>query len=209
LTGDYINGIFFRKGKRVDDRIDRFNAYIDGINAGYGIYATFGNIDWGYEEKIFRKTKIVPLRNRKASIKIRGTEVNILGIDHYSSGLAYKLVERHLNPAGLNILLYHSPDISENVAEAGSVDLFLTGHTHGGQINIPFLREFALRQVSKLGHKYRAGEFKLNGMTMYVNRGLGVEGESFPSNIRMFCKPEIAFWYIGKKEAISIRDFRP
>jgi uncharacterized protein len=81
------------------------------------------------------------------------------------------------------ILLAHEPDILPTAAKHG-VDLMLPGHTHGGQIRIPFVPPVYL---PPLGLKYIAGHFQLGATQLYVNRGIGAVGLPF----RLNCPPEI------------------
>jgi predicted MPP superfamily phosphohydrolase len=86
------------------------------------------------------------------------------------------------------ILLCHEPDFADKLLAhpAGpSVALMLSGHTHGGQIRFPLLGPMFLPD---LGHRYVEGAFHLQGLQLYVNRGLGTVGVPF----RLNCPPEIA-----------------
>lgn len=68
------------------------------------------------------------------------------------------------------IVIAHSPEVFKKIKEK-NVDLVLTGHTHGGQINIPFVIEFFL--PLKYDRKYKSGLFEEGGVRLYVNRGVG------------------------------------
>jgi predicted MPP superfamily phosphohydrolase len=81
------------------------------------------------------------------------------------------------------ILMGHEPDYADHVTGSG-VDLMLSGHTHGGQIRIPFVPLFDL---PPLGRKYVEGLFGIGGLQLYVTRGLGTVGVPF----RFRCRPEI------------------
>jgi uncharacterized protein len=82
------------------------------------------------------------------------------------------------------VLLSHDPDIIEKVKNKG-VDLILSGHTHGGQIRLPFIG--AIYVPSDHGSKFDMGWFNEQGTKLFVNRGLGVV---FPP-YRTFCRREI------------------
>ena len=82
------------------------------------------------------------------------------------------------------ILLMHEPDYADR-ALGRKIDLMLSGHTHGGQIRIPFLPPLLL---PGMGTKYVHGHFRLpDGMQLYVNRGIGAVNLPF----RFRCPPEI------------------
>lgn len=70
----------------------------------------------------------------------------------------------------VDILLAHSPEIFKKVKDK-NVELVLSGHTHGGQVNVPLLRRLVL--PLRYGKKYREGLFQEQGTYLYVNRGIG------------------------------------
>ena len=84
----------------------------------------------------------------------------------------------------------HAPDYADDLLAhpAGmSVDLMLSGHTHGGQIRLPLVGAL---QLPDMGKKYVEGWFKLGRMQLYVNRGIGTVGVPF----RLDCPPEISLF---------------
>lgn len=81
------------------------------------------------------------------------------------------------------ILMVHEPDVLPQVARY-KVDLMLSGHTHGGQIRLPFLPAMSLPEYGK---RYVEGLFRLGPTQLYVNRGIGTVGLPFRFN----CPPEI------------------
>ena len=86
------------------------------------------------------------------------------------------------------ILLQHTPDLVEDVAATGRVDLYLAGHTHGGQVALPFYG--ALMTLSKFDKKYEAGLYRVQNTWLYVTRGIGMEGGPMP-RLRFWVRPEI------------------
>jgi predicted MPP superfamily phosphohydrolase len=87
----------------------------------------------------------------------------------------------------LTVLLYHSPDLVQEAA-AHKIDLYLGGHTHGGQLRLPFYG--AIVTMSKYGKRYEAGLFQEGATKMYISRGIGFEGLGLP-RARFLCLPEI------------------
>src|ERR1700722_17546502 len=83
------------------------------------------------------------------------------------------------------ILLVHEPDFADHVV-GRQIALMLSGHTHGGQVRLPFLPPLLL---PKMGERYVEGHFRLgDGMQLYVNRGIGAVNLPF----RFRCPPEIS-----------------
>jgi predicted MPP superfamily phosphohydrolase len=82
------------------------------------------------------------------------------------------------------IALVHVPDLVEKIPH-GAADLVLAGHTHGGQVTLPFLEKRIVRHGC--GSNYVEGLYTINDMPVYVNRGLGYTG--FP--VRFRARPEL------------------
>lgn len=91
-----------------------------------------------------------------------------------------------------SILLYHSPDLAPNAALMG-FDLQLSGHTHGGQVCLPFYGPPFT--ASLYGRRFRSGKYLLRNMILYITRGIGLEGKAAP-RVRFLCPPEIILWEI-------------
>jgi predicted MPP superfamily phosphohydrolase len=78
-----------------------------------------------------------------------------------------------------------------------NVDLYLCGHTHGGQVALPLYG--ALVTLSKFGKKYESGMYTVGDTILYVNRGIGMEGGLTPK-VRFLARPEITVFDIVPKE---------
>jgi len=84
------------------------------------------------------------------------------------------------------ILLAHEPDYASNVAAHGGVDLMLSGHTHGGQVRLPFIGT-PWYMLPTGGRRFIEGYFKLGPLQLYVNRGIG----TVKLPVRFLCPPEL------------------
>lgn len=93
---------------------------------------------------------------------------------------------------GAQLLLVHTPDLAPEAAEAG-IDLYLCGHTHGGQLCLP--GGIPILTASHLGRRFVRGRVDLGTTTVYTTRGIGLEGLGAP-RARVFCRPEIILWEI-------------
>lgn len=94
---------------------------------------------------------------------------------------------------GINLLLTHAPDVAPE-ANTNGYDLYLCGHTHGGQMRLPFIG--AVFTGSHLGRQFAMGRYDLSTTTVYTSRGIGLEGMGAP-RARFLCPPEIIQWEIG------------
>jgi uncharacterized protein len=92
-----------------------------------------------------------------------------------------------MTASSLNLFMYHYPDEIENVA-GHRVDLYCAGHTHGGQIALPWYG--ALVTLSKFDKKYESGLYRVSDTFLYVNRGIGMEGGQAP-RVRFCARPEV------------------
>jgi uncharacterized protein len=100
------------------------------------------------------------------------------------------LVLTQLPPTGAAIMLAHEPDFADETAATGRFGLQLSGHSHGGQIRIPFInRGFR----PKLARKYPIGRYQIGNMTQYTNRGIG----TVKVYARFNCRPEISVFTLG------------
>ncbi len=96
------------------------------------------------------------------------------------------------NPELPSILLTHNPDIIEQLQPEDEVQLVIAGHTHGGQIRLPFLGPIGIIP-NVLGQKYDQGFFDYNGVKLFITSGLGESGP----RARLFNPPEIVMMEIG------------
>ncbi len=174
LTGDYL-----RSGSP-PSAVAEARRFIRELGAPHGVYATLGNWDRD-PQSIFDGSAVELLTERSVEITVRGAAVRVAGC---SFGISPKVLGT-APPDTLNVLLYHHPDFLEQVSCLG-YDLYLAGHTHGGQVRLPLLGP--LIHMSRL--KYDAGLYTMDKTVLYVNRGLGAEGGPLPE-FRIFCRPEV------------------
>jgi len=91
------------------------------------------------------------------------------------------------DPRAPVVLMVHEPDFADYVVKHPRfplIDLMLSGHSHGGQVRLPFLGPLIL---PPLGQKYYEGLYHFDHMQLYVNRGIGTTGLPF----RLNCPPEL------------------
>ncbi len=127
------------------------------------------------------------LVNQYLPIERKGDRIWLCAVD--DPGTSHPNLDLALpeKPDGPVILLAHEPDYADDVVahpRGPLVDLMLSGHSHGGQIRLPFLGPLILPPMAE---KYPEGHYLFNSMQLYVNRGLGTVGLPF----RLNCPPEI------------------
>ena len=126
------------------------------------------------------------LVNAKARVRAQGTTLDVVGVDAGDEA-AVRSLEGSLEPGVFSILLYHYPDLVPELAGL-AYDLMLCGHTHGGQVRLPWLG--ALICMSRPGTACSHGLFQAEGRTAHVSRGIGCESYLLP-RIRFRCPPEV------------------
>lgn len=165
---------------------------LSGIQSTYGKYAVWGNHDHGgagvrYYEDIMEAAGFTLLQNEsKAVYTEAGHKINVIGIDDALLGKvdiqgAYKGIKEE----AYNIFLMHEPDLVERVS-ANNYDLVLAGHSHGGQIQIPFIGPIYTPGLAEI---YTHGLYELEDEKyLYVNSGVGTT----KMEIRFWNPPQIA-----------------
>jgi predicted MPP superfamily phosphohydrolase len=151
-------------------------------------YGVRGNWDAWYLAKLdpFAGTGVTHLAGEGTALTVRGTTLWLVGLDvGHETALSRALAGA---PAGApRVLLYHYPDLMPD-ARAERVDLYLAGHTHGGQVALPWYG--ALVTLSRFGKRYERGLYHEDGTFLYVTRGIGMEGEG--PRVRFCSRPEVA-----------------
>jgi predicted MPP superfamily phosphohydrolase len=178
LTGDYVT----------DDPRDiaPCGAILSELKAREGIYAILGNHDYGTDgpamECALMRAGCTVLTNRSVRLKggfwLVGIDDEILGRADISA--AFEEVPADAYP----LVLIHNPALAERFSERACTAL--AGHTHGGQVILPFVTTWKVRKIR--AKHYRRGWFTVGKTRLYVNRGVGNVGVSF----RFLTSPEVA-----------------
>lgn len=197
ITGDFLNLSY------VDDPTARAEVrqVLEKIKAPYGVYATLGSppVDRrATTPSLFEGLPIRLLRDEVAVLQFAdGRTLSLIGMDcdHDLAGdaLMFQRLLKLTPPDSARVLLYHSPELMPEV-QKHPVDLYLCGHTHGGQMRAPFYG--AILTSSALGKRYEMGPYVENNTTLYISRGIGLEGLSAP-RMRLLCPPEIILFTLS------------
>ena len=209
ISGDYLNASY----RCEPEAVAQIRRLLAQLHAPYGVYAVLGTplIDLPYIAPLhFQGTDIQLLRRDVVDIDLgEGRRLALLGLD-CSHDMAHdgQLLKRlaAIAPAdATRLLLYHSPELMPQAPQHG-IHLYLCGHTHGGQLRLPGYG--ALFTSAATGKRYEMGRYDENGTTLYVSRGIGLEGLSLP-RLRLFCPPEITLVTIaGERRTLPHDDGR-
>ncbi len=182
LTGDLVN----QSWKYIQPCAE----LLGQLRAPYGVFAVLGNHDYyvGYLDMLLRALRqngVRVLRNQAAPLTRGRSTLYLVGLDDLWQGLTD--LRGALSAAPHNackIVLLHEPDYADVCAQA-EVDLQLSGHSHGGQVRLPFWGPLVL---PRFGEKYPMGLARAGNFTqVYTTRGVGL----LPPPIRFNCPPEI------------------
>jgi len=164
------------------------------LSAPGGIFCVEGNTDSPKElRRILEGTAVRLLENGMEEARVGDRRILIGGLGPRCSAPEAQKVMAGMEtlPGGedIRILLAHFPDAALGLKSASRIDLVVAGHTHGGQICVPFIGP--LLTLSRVPRSVAAGGLHdLDGRRIYVSRGLGMERGNAP-RIRFLCPPEI------------------
>lgn len=194
ITGDLLNS---REG------IQALTLMLDSFNPPLGIHAVLGNGDhkgfMALQDMVdgLAETRVNLLINSHHTLTVNGHSLRIIGVDDPFKGRdEFGRATAGLPRKGFRILLAHAPDILAEI-DGNHVGLVLAGHTHGGQVRLPFLGAVWLHSRRRIpvcdgffdgGTLSRLLKRDMSGVRMYVSRGLGASGIT----VRFACPPEIA-----------------
>lgn len=193
FTGDFFNLSYQEDPESHQGIIDFFHS----LRAEHGIYGVTGSPSVDLERSL---AKVLPdlnlklLRDQRIDLKINGETIQLIGLDctHQPdkdfARLREIMKDLDSGESKTRILLYHSPDIAPHLQNL-PINLQVSGHTHGGQVQIPFLGP--IYTGSLYGYAFSSGHYVVNNSHhLIISRGLGLEGEAAP-RVRFFSPPEV------------------
>ena len=173
-------------------------ALLGELKAKYGKYAVYGNHDHGGNgtrryARMMKNAGFTLLKDENQTIVLEnGEQVAIIGIDDIVLGKPQfaKAFEK-VNEQNFNLFISHAPDVVEYVKDY-PIDLQVSGHSHGGQVRLPFI---GAPFTVPFGEKYIKGFYQpeeKKGMQLYVNSGIGTSKLPY----RFLNLPEITVFMI-------------
>ena len=182
VTGDLITG--------PDDPLEPCIEALAGLRADAGIWGCLGNHETfalceRFTEVYGRSRGIEFLRQASKVLRFGEARLNLAGVDYQRRNEPYLVgAENLLEKDALNVLLSHNPDVFPVAADL-EYDLVISGHTHGGQITVEIIEQWA--NPGRFFTPFVAGEYRLGAAGLYVSRGIGTV--SLP--MRIGALPEI------------------
>ena len=166
LTGDFVT--YSRAS------IEPVAEILGALRARTGVVAVLGNHDFRVDatriERALHNNGIDVLRNRHMMLCKDGDTLPIVGVDDYRYGADLNKALHGIPREAATVLLAHNPRLI-GLAACHGVSLVLSGHTHGGQINLPLLGSLYGRNAEQL--RFKVGWDRLGSTQIYVSRGIG------------------------------------
>ncbi len=164
---------------------------IGALRAKDGVFVSMGNHDYFGAEgeplvSMLRARGVGVLRNDGVVIERGGAKLWLAAIDDtWTRRDDIARAMRGRPDGATTVLLAHDPNRFDAAAEAGA-NLVLSGHTHGGQIGVPFL--YRVANLASFGYRYNVGFYRRGPAVLYVHPGLGTTGPP----MRLGVPPEVA-----------------
>lgn len=173
------------------DPLDLCLQRLAGLRSDAGTYGCLGNHEiYAYAEAYTAhegaKLGMRFLRRESELLKFGNATLNLAGVDYQRKGDAYLVgAENLIAPGAVNLLLSHNPDVFPVAARQGW-DLTMSGHTHGGQVNVEILHQDV--NLARFFTPYIYGRYERHGKSVFVTRGIGTVG----APARLGAPPEVA-----------------
>jgi predicted MPP superfamily phosphohydrolase len=185
---------------RLDAILADFHALLGGLHAPLGVWFVQGNCETKEEaRRLLADTPVRMLDNQQVELELGDRRVTLCGVDlMFSSPKARAVLagmEKDAGAGDVRIVVAHRPDVIEALPRDSRVDLIVAGHTHGGQVVIPFFGPpITLSDVPRA--IAAGGLHELDGKRIYVSRGIGWEHFQAP-RMRFLCPPEVSVLTLG------------
>lgn len=181
LGGDYVEGS--------PEFIEGCFQELGRLSAALGVYGVLGNHDhWQGADRTAQAMishGIKSIDNNAFWIRKGEQKIRVGGVgDHCEDIQNIDITVEQTKVTDFVILVSHSPDYAPEI-KGKKVDLFLSGHTHGGQVTLFGL--YAPKVPSRYGQRFRTGKFSFNSIQVIVSNGIG----TVLLPIRFFARPQI------------------
>ncbi|MEG0313706.1 MAG: metallophosphoesterase [Erysipelotrichaceae bacterium] len=175
---------------------EELTALLKSIEAPLGKFAVLGESDMTNPEmketvtRILKNADFELITNNNIQLH-NGTKasINLVGVDCADAGSPdIDAAFKNISPENFTLVFTHAPDIIDSFPMNG-IDVVLAGHTHGGQVRVPF---YTVINDKPYGEKYNYGKYNLNSTELFVSNGLG----TIQVDMRLFSPPQIVIYRI-------------
>ena len=199
FTGDLID----KDTKLTKADLKALNDFLNGLEASIGKYAITGNHDYGFKNfdiilenggfTNLNNTYELIYTNTTNNILLAGVSTNIYGKKTIKEKLndTFEYLKNTDNKPVLSILIMHEPDFIEDI-DYRKFDLVLAGHSHNGQVRLPFIGALIKPRYAK---KYFDEHYKIKNTDLYISSGIGVSEVNF----RLFNRPSFNLYRLTNR----------
>ena len=188
LTGDFVSHPMLEpNGPRGARHAEPCAEVLQQLK-GTPVVSILGNHDYWNDADIVAEILdshgLQVLRNRSIPLERDGQRIWIVGVDDvYEHANDMEVALRGVPFTETKVVAVHEPDFADETAR-NSIDLQVSGHSHGGQVRIP---GYGAPILPKLGRKYPIGLNRVRNLHVYTNRGIGM----VTPPVRLNCSPEV------------------
>lgn len=194
-----------------DAALPGFHALLSRLQAPGGVWVVPGNTDYLRAlPRLLEGTGARLLRDEEVQLRIGDRQIALLGLDEGNAAggrlrpiEALAPFEARDAPGEIRILLTHRPDAVMQLSPHSRVDLVVAGHTHGGQVSLPWIGP-PLVLTTLPRHIAAGGLHELEGRRLYISRGVGMERIQAP-RIRFRVPPEVSLLQLATPDAPDAR----
>ena len=189
FTGDLIDKDYKLDSKEQEKIIKELKK----INASLGKYAVIGDEDSDNFSTILNQSDFVVLNNEYELIYNNTNDAILLSGFSTNIDVNKALDYFNIDTSNSNIYsigLIHIPDNTDDILDVHGMDLLLAGHSHNGDIKIPYIGPIIKKDGAK---KYNDEYYKVNNTLLYISSGIGTKNNS----VRLFCRPSINFFRLS------------
>ena len=193
FTGDLIS-----KNYKINPKEqEKLTQELKKLTFKLGKYSILGDEDTKDISTIYNQSDFTLLNNEYDLIyKDKNNPMLLVGLNSLKNNQnienAYKYFKEETHNSDIyTITILHEPDVVDDINYKS--DLFIAGHSHNGDIQIPILKYPIVKHENAF--KYNKEYYKLNNSELYISSGLGTN----KTNIRLFCRPTINFFRISQK----------
>ncbi|MDP3238035.1 MAG: metallophosphoesterase [Myxococcales bacterium] len=189
LTGDFVT-TRFDPYERVPQLLERIEPQAWAVLGNHDHWSDASAVSLG-----LKRADIGVLQNQHTKVNVRGVDFSLIGIDDSTTknddvAAAFKGTKQNTS----RVVLTHTPNCAAKLPAWEDV-LCLSGHTHGGQWDVPRLTEGVFKRA---GQPYYRGHYNVRGNQLYVNRGIGFgRGTRLP---RLNSEPELTLITLRRAE---------
>lgn len=166
---------------------------VESVRAPFGIVGILGNHDFAEEAEALTAAGVTMLINRAIEVSKDGASIWIVGLDdpHYYGCDDLEGALGAVPDDAFKILLVHTPELIPE-AEGRGIQLYLCGHTHGGQICVPGIGPIVVN--ARCARRFTRGRWTSGSIQGYTSSGAG----SSCVPVRFFCPPEVTMIELGR-----------